>query len=275
MTQWTLVKHLGLIGLCFFNLFTPAVAVAADAAELAKQLSNPIATLINVPFQMNYDSNFGSDDDGDQLRLNIQPVIPISVNEDWNLISRTIIPVISQDDVVPGRNDKSGLGDITPAFWFSPKAPTSRGLIWGVGPQFLLPTATDDLLGAEKWGGGPTVIALRQSGGWTYGALAGHIWSFAGEDNREDVSLTNFQPFVAYSWPSAITLSANLESTYNWEANDNQEWSVPLNLQLGKVMRLGEQLISVKGGVRYWAESPDGGAEDWGVRFEFALLFPR
>jgi len=264
-----------LIGVCSVNVFPAVMAAPSASAELAKQLNNPIASLINVPFQLNYDSNFGADEKGDQWRMNVQPVVPMSVNEDWNLISRTIIPVISQDDVIPGQGSESGLGDITPAFWFSPKAPTSRGLIWGVGPQFLLPTATDDTLGAEKWGGGPTVIALKQSGGWTYGALTGHIWSFAGEDDRADVSLTNIQPFVAYSWPSAVTVSANLESTYNWEAKNDQEWAVPINLQLGKVMRLGTQIVSVKGGLRYWLESPDGGAQDWGVRLEFALLFPR
>ena len=125
-----------------------AIAQEADKAELAKQLSNPIASLINVPFQLNYDSNLGLADDGDQFKLNIQPVIPISLNEKWNLISRTIIPVLYVQDTFPGQGSEFGLGDITPAFWFSPKAPTKGGLIWGVGPQFLLPTATEDVLGA-------------------------------------------------------------------------------------------------------------------------------
>jgi hypothetical protein len=251
-----------------------AIAQEADKAELAKQLSNPIASLINVPFQLNYDSNLGLADDGDQFKLNIQPVIPISLNEKWNLISRTIIPVLYVQDTFPGQGSEFGLGDITPAFWFSPKAPTKGGLIWGVGPQFLLPTATEDVLGAEKWGAGPTAIALKQSGGWTYGALVGHIWSFAGTDNRSDISLTNFQPFLARTWPSSITLSANLESTYNWEADDD-EWSIPVNVQLSKVVKAGNQLWSIKGGIRYWAENPDTGAEDWGFRFEVAMLFPR
>lgn len=256
-------------------MLTALPAVAQDAAELAKQLSNPIASLVSVPIQFNYDTNLGPQDEGDQFKLTIQPVIPVSLNEKWNLISRTIIPVTYQDDVVQGRGSDFGLGDITPAFWFSPKAPTSGGLIWGVGPQFLLPTATEDMLGAKKWGAGPTVILLKQQGQWTYGALAGHTWSFAGTDSRSDVNLSNIQPFISHTWPSAITVSANIEATYNFESANGQEWSLPVNLTVSKVLRSGKQLMSIKGGIRYWAESPDGGAEDWGFRLELALLFPQ
>ncbi len=273
MKNTTYLAAATLLGSAF--LAQPAIAQDADAEKLAKQLSNPIASLINVPFQLNYDTNLGLQDDGDQFKLNIQPVIPISLNEKWNLISRTIIPVIHQSDVFSGQGSDFGLGDITPAFWFSPKAATKNGLIWGVGPQFLLPTASNDALGGQKWGAGPTAIALKQKGPWTYGALIGHIWSFAGSGNRGDVSVTNIQPFVAHTWPSSITLSANLESAYNHEASSGQEWSVPINVQLSKVVKAGNQLMSVKGGIRYWADGPDGGAEDFAFRFELALLFPR
>src|SRR5688572_19920508 len=164
----------------------PALAVSAFAsgspasaqdADLAKQLSNPIASLISVPFQFNYDSGFGPND-GDRVTLNIQPVIPISLNEDWNMISRTIVPVIWQEDIAGPSGDQFGLGDTVQSLFFSPKAPGPGGIIWGVGPVFLLPTGTDPLLGGEKWGAGPTGVVLKQSGPWTYGMLANHIWSF-------------------------------------------------------------------------------------------------
>jgi hypothetical protein len=137
---------------------------------------------------------------------------------------------------------------------------------------FLLPTATDDLLGADKWGVGPTAVALKQEGPWTYGALANHIWSVAGDDNRQDISATFLQPFLAYTTKEAVTFLLNTESTYDWKS---KQWAVPLNATATKVMKLGNQLVSVGGGVRYWAESTDGGPEGLGVRLLFTLVFPK
>ena len=131
------------------------------------------------------------------------------------------------------------------------------------------------MLGSEKWGAGPSAVFLKQQGPWTYGALIGHTWSFAGEDTRADISLTNIQPFIAYVTPKAVTYSFNLESTYNFEAANGQEWSVPINLGVSKLLRLGQQIVTIQGGVRYWAASPDSGPEDWGARFAFTLLFPK
>ena len=245
--------------------------VLAQDADLAKQLSNPVASLISVPFQFNYDSGFGPED-GHRRTLNIQPVIPISINEDWNLISRTIVPIISQSDVAGPSGDQFGLGDITQSFFFSPKEPTEAGIIWGVGPVFLLPTATDDLLGSGKFGIGPTAVVLKQQDSWTVGALANHIWSVAGDSDRSDISATFLQPFVSYTTSNSWTFGVNLESSYDWE---NDEWSVPVNFQVSKLLQLGEQPISVTAGARYWAEAPEIGAEGWGFRLALTMLFPK
>ena len=253
----------------------PLPGFAADepsAADLAKQLSNPIAALISVPFQLNYDSDIGPDDEGERFTLNIQPVIPVSLNDDWNIISRTILPVIDQRSIYPGAGDQTGIGDIVQSVFFSPKAPSSSGWIWGVGPVFLLPTGSDDLLTGEKWGAGPTAVALKQSGPWTYGALVNHIESFAGDSDRGDISSTFLQPFISYGTPKGVTYALNMESTYDWEADDA---SVPVNLMVNKVSRIGGQMIQYGAGIRYWAESTEGGPEGLGFRLNFVLLFPK
>lgn len=243
-----------------------------SAEELAKKLSNPIASLISLPFQLNYDQNIGSEDEGDRWTLNIQPVVPVSIGEDWNMISRTILPVINQQDIFPGAGSQSGIGDVVQSMFFSPKALTSNGWTWGAGPVFLLPTGSDDLLTADAWGIGPTAVALKQEGPWTVGGLANHIWSFDEGEGRPEVNNTFLQPFMSYTTPTAITLSLSAESTYNWET---EEWSVPLNAIATKVSRIGGQMISWGGGVRYYADSSEGGPEGWGARLMLTLLFPK
>lgn len=219
--------------------------------------------------QVNHDDGIGPLDDGDRFSLNVQPVIPVSISDRWNIISRTIIPVISQDDVFAGAGSQFGLGDTVQSLFFSPKALTAGGWTWGVGPVLLIPTATDDLLGGEKWGGGPTAVALRQTiTGWTYGWLVNHIWSFAGDGNHTDISATYLQPFLAKSLGQGRTVSASLESTYDWKG---EQWTAPLNIGCSKVCRIGQQFVSYQYGVRHHLEAPAGGAE-WGMRFTFALL---
>jgi len=250
-----------------------ALPAAADDAELAKQSLNPIAALISLPMQLNYDENIGPAEQGEKWVLNVQPVIPFSIGDDWNLISRTIVPLVSQQDVAPGTGTDSGIGDITQSLFFSPKKPTAGGWIWGAGPVLLLPTGSEDRLTADKWGLGPTAVVLRQQNGWTYGALANHIWSVAGDDDRRDISVTFLQPFLSYTTKTFTTFAVNTESTYDWKS---EEWSVPINLTVSQMLKVGNQPLTVQAGARYWADSPDGaGPEGWGFRLAVTLLFPK
>jgi hypothetical protein len=256
--------------LAFLTAASLAGPAAAQDSDLAKKLSNPVASLISVPFQFNYDSGYGPFD-GYKSTVNIQPVIPIPINEDWNVISRTIVPVVWQHDIAGRSGNQSGLGDTLQSFFFSPKQPGPGGIVWGAGPVFLLPTATDPLLGGEKWGLGPTAVVLKQTGPWTYGALVNHIWSVAGDSNRPDVSSTFLQPFISYTTHNAWTFALNTESTYDWK---NSQWSVPINVSVAKLVKFGKQPVSFQVGARYWAAAPDSGPNGWAIRASITFLFP-
>ena len=241
-----------------------AAHVATNADELAKKLANPIAAMISVPFQYNYARTFN--EDGHRNLLNIQPVVPMSISKDWNLISRTIVPIIQQKDVQPN-NTQFGLGDTTQSFWFSPKEPTKSGLIWGVGPAALIPTGTDGI-GANTFALGPTVIVLKQQGPWTYGMLFNQLWNVGGQ---ADISSMFIQPFLAKGLGKGRTLSVNAESTYDW---NSKKWTVPINVAYSKVSKWGSQLVSNQVGAGWYATSPSGGPE-WQLRYMMVLLFPK
>ena len=245
---------------------------AASQQDVAKQLANPIANLVSIPLQLNWEQGVGPDED---LRfvLNFQPVVPFAINERWNLIGRLILPFIGQPALVAGGHPTAGTGDIVLSAFLSPTE--SPRAVWGVGPVFGLPTTTDPALGSGRWSIGPTAVVLKQAGPLTYGALANHLWSFAktGNYDRADVNQTYIQPFLSYTTPTAVTFGISAESSANWEAEDDT-WTVPIFFQVSKVTRLGPFPFSLGGSMGVFAAKPVGGP-DWKFRMVATLILPR
>jgi hypothetical protein len=247
-----------------------AGAAEESEEELAKKTQNPVADLISVPFQNNF--NFGAGpNDATIYVLNVQPVIPLRLTEDWNLITRIIAPIINQPSLFEGGESAFGLGDLNPTFFLSPAKPGQ--LIWGVGPTFTLPTATDARLGTSQWSLGPAAVALSMQGPWVVGALANQQWSFAGWGD-EDVSQLLIQPFLNYNFPHGWYLSSAPIITANWEASSGNKWTVPVGGGVGKLFKLDKLPINTQLQAFYNVERPQFAA-DWQLRFQLQFLFPK
>jgi hypothetical protein len=245
-----------------------------SAEDLAKAAQNPIGNLISLPFQNN--TNFGvGPQDGTQNILNIQPVIPFEVDKDWNIITRTILPLIWQPGSVPGEGTTFGLGDLQLSAFLSPSEPGPGGLIWGVGAIAQMPTDTNDL-GNKNWGLGPTAVLLKLEKGnpWVYGVLVNNVWSLTG--NQRGGSYSNFliQPFVNYNFPDGTYVNSVPIITANWKADSGQQWTVPLGLGVGKIFRLGKPPVNTQLGAYYNVVKPDTGA-NWQLRAQVQFMFPK
>jgi hypothetical protein len=267
---------IGLLGLTVCSLTVDAQqsgssqpASSDQQADLAKKLANPISDLVSVPFQFNWEQNVGI---GEETRfvLNVQPVIPFSISTDWNMIARVIMPFVSQPTLFDGGAPASGVSDIVTSFFFSPKG---GGLIWGVGPVISLPSTSVPTLGTGKWSAGPTVVALKQTGPWTVGALWNQLWSFAGNDARNDVNQMFLQPFLAYQANRTVTITVQSETTANWKVDEGR-WTVPINVIVSKLSTFGVFPASYQLGVGGYPVHPESGPS-WKIRGAIVILLPR
>jgi hypothetical protein len=242
---------------------------ADDAAAIAKKLANPIGALISVPFQNNTDVGIGNYN-GSRNTLNFQPIVPFSLSANYSLITRYIVPVIAQYNITGEGTQEAGLSDALVSGWIS-NAVVENGFVWGVGAAFLIPTATNDFLGAKKFGVGPTVIVLQQKNGWTYGVLMNQVWSVAGDKERTDVNQMYLQPFLTYNWKSGAGLTVNSELTQSWEARTTNAF---INIMAGGLTKLGDQLVQLQVGPRIQVAAPEGSKSAFGVRAAVIFVFP-
>jgi hypothetical protein len=251
-------------------LALPTRSEDADESEsaLARMVQNPVADLISLPLQNNTSYNVGPRDRTQNV-LNIQPVIPFSLGEDWNLITRSILPIVSQPSFARGQDRQNGVGDLSLTSFLSPRAPLGGWLIWGLGPVFNVPTASDDRLGYDKWGGGVSAVGLTMLGPVVAGGLVSNTW------NMEGRNFSNFvlQPFLNYNLPDGWYLASSPIITANWE-DDHNAWTVPVGGGLGKVHRFGKVPVNLSFQAFYNAETTKYGA-DWSTRFQVQLLFPK
>jgi hypothetical protein len=238
-------------------------------AELAKTSQNPVGDLISLPFQNNNNIYWGPFDRSQNV-MNIQPVIPTPINKNWNLINRTIVPVIHQP--IGDSDSENGIGDILYEGFFSPR--DVGKVIWGVGPMVQLPTATDDALGTDKWSLGPGVVILTMPGQWVIGGVLLNVWSVAGDSAAADVNFFTFQYFVNYNFPNHWYLATAPILTANWEAESGEQWTVPFGVGIGKVFNIGSQPHNVSAHLYYNVERPTF-ASQWQFRFQWTLLFPK
>jgi len=257
----------------------PAAAEeAAGSGDLQEAAQNPIADLISVPFQNNF--NFGAGENEKMVYvLNVQPVYPATLTEDWNLIVRPIVPIINQPQLfdLPGQHSAFGLGDINLQLYFTPSTAIATGIgavSWGFGPTFAFPSATDELLGSGKWSMGPGAVVFISKAPFTYGALANNLWSYAGDDERADVNQFLLQPFVNYNLADGWSLGTAPIITANWEAESGEAWTVPVGGGVGKLFRIGKLPIQANLRAYYNAIKPEYAA-DWQLQLQFSLLFPK
>jgi hypothetical protein len=244
---------------------------AQESSEIAKQAQNPIASLVSVPLENDFNPHTGVDKE-DSYVFEMKPVIPFRLSDNWALITRTIIPVIQVPDLAPGVSGTSGLGDIQESLFLSPAK--AGPVIWGAGPVISFPTATQSILGTKKLSVGPTVVVLRIQGHWLFGSLVQNLFSVAGPSARKDVNQMLMQPFVNYNLPHKWYLTSSPIITANWEARSSERWVVPVGGGVGKIVHFGKLPVNVYTQFFRNVQRPDG-TSSWSARFQMQFLFPK
>ncbi len=268
---WAAVAHVCIVAAL---AIAPSGARAAlSAEELAKLAQNPVGNLISVPFQNNVNLNDGPQK-ATQNVLNVQPVIPIEISKDWNIITRTILPVISQPALHSGDSRTNGIGDLQFTAFLSPAAPGKW--IWGVGGIVQAPTHSNAALGNDNWGLGPSVVILHLAKGspWVYGALVNNLWSLSSRADAPAYNNGLIQPFLNYNFAGGTYLTSSPILTVNWNADGGNRWTIPVGGGIGHIFHLGKLPVNTQVSAYYNAVRPDYEA-NWQIRAQVQFMFPK
>jgi hypothetical protein len=258
------------------SFWISTVFAEATPEEIAKKLVNPLAYMISVPFEYNYDQKLGPEENGTSQFVKIQPIIPRHINESWDLISRPILPVMWDHNVDPGEN-VTGIGTLQYESFFVPAGDKEIGVLWGLGPYLAFPTATNEVLGSNQYQAGLSGVLEDVTGPWTIGLLAFQAWAYAASgdwDNQPHDDVLYMQPYIAYVSKSAWTYKINSETYYYWNSSANDQWAVPFNAEILKLYKFGEYALNFGLGARYWATDTTGQAQGWGARATLTFAFP-
>jgi len=259
-----------LLTFCVLGATSHALAQDPSASELAKKAQNPIASMISLPIQSNINFDWGPE--GKTFAVtNIQPVLPFKLNDDWNVVTRTILPIVSQPGLTPDMDRKWGTSDTLFTAFFVPA--DSGDWTWGVGPVVQLPTTSDSRLGKDEWGAGVSAVALTMPGRWVTGGLVSNVWGID-EDPGNEINLFTFQPFVNYNFDKGWYFTFSPIITADWEADSGQKWTVPVGAGFGKIFKIGSQAMNVQAHYYYNLEKPDI-TGDSSIRLQLQFMFPK
>jgi len=259
------------------NSVTPSSARADEAGpsadEKAKDAAqNPLANTISIPYQNNTYYNLGPDKRAENALI-VEPVIPFKLNANWNLITRTITPIIRMPGSSPSQGSVWGLGNMEPQFYFSPVRPAPGRIIWGLGPMLWLPTATDDSLGVNKFGGGAASVVVTSRGHFLFGSLTNNVWTGQNKEHQRVDEFT-LNPFVFYNLQKGWYLLSSPIMTSDWTARPGQKWTVPVGAGAGRIFKVGVQPLNAR--VQFWNDviQPTGGPS-WTMQAQVQFLFIR
>jgi hypothetical protein len=274
MIFFPVVAILGMTGVLLDQEPPPAPQGDRLALEeqVLRQLANPLSAMASIATILDFDYHIGPGEDGHRTTMFVQPTIPIHLGESWNVVSRTNLPIVYQEEISPGSGTQTGIGDLTEVAYLAKVQPGPRGWVWGGGPIVQIPIGSEDLLTNHKFSLGPSMAFVKQEGDFTYGVIASQLWSIGGSDQRPDVNVGLLDPFVTYRSEGLWNLTLHVPATYNFHA---QQWTVPVSLTVEKLVSFQAMPVTITFGVRYWAEGPDSGPHDLAFRFGLTLVLPK